>query len=333
MDFPDLLQEKIRQGILSPEVAKDSRSLMESFRIQIAEQGHPVNAFDSIVIALLEGTCQHLKTPFIFDHFHKRSREPVDYFQIGLDFVKHMIDWKRSHVHGWEQVEKILQQLEAGENVILFGNHQAEVDPQIVSALLMERAPRIAQEIIFVAGHRVTTDPVAVPFSAGRNLLCIHSKRHIDHPPEEKEAKQRHNQRTMRAMSDLLAQGGACIYVAPSGGRDRKNSQGNVEIAPLDPQAIEMFLLMAKKAKTPTHFYPLSLMTYHLMPPPAVVRKEAGEARVVNFTGVQIAFAAELEPESFPGAELKDKKARRQARADHLYSIIAGAHERHTGCN
>ena len=36
--------------------------------------------------------------------------------------------------------------------------------------------------MIMVAGDRVTTDVVAVPFSKGRNLLCIFSKKHIENP-------------------------------------------------------------------------------------------------------------------------------------------------------
>ena len=51
--------------------------------------------------------------------------------------------------------------------------------------------------MIMVAGDRVTTDVVAVPFSKARNLLCIYSKRHIDNPPEEKSKKMRHNAKTM----------------------------------------------------------------------------------------------------------------------------------------
>jgi glycerol-3-phosphate O-acyltransferase len=43
-------------------------------------------------------------------------------------------------------------------------------------------------------------------------------------------------------------------YVAPSGGRDRPNQEGIVEVAPFDPQSIEMFNLMAKKSTRPTFF-------------------------------------------------------------------------------
>ena len=34
---------------------------------------------------------------------------------------------------------------------------------------------------------------MAMPFSMGRNLLCIYSKRHLGHPPEQRAAKQKHN--------------------------------------------------------------------------------------------------------------------------------------------
>jgi glycerol-3-phosphate O-acyltransferase len=51
----------------------------------------------------------------------------------------------------------------------------------------------LASKIVFVAGHRVTTDPVAIPFSIGCNLLCIFSKKYIEVPPELKASKQQRN--------------------------------------------------------------------------------------------------------------------------------------------
>lgn len=49
---------------------------------------------------------------------------------------------------------------------------QTEADPQVIS-LLMEREGYgdVAEKLINVAGHRVTTDPLAIPFSMGRNLF------------------------------------------------------------------------------------------------------------------------------------------------------------------
>ena len=60
-----------------------------------------------------------------------------------------------------------------------------------LSVLLDDHYPGFAEKMIFVAGERVITDPVAIPFSLGRHLLCIYSKRYIDHPPEKKVEKQK----------------------------------------------------------------------------------------------------------------------------------------------
>ena len=62
----------------------------------------------------------------------------------------------------------------------------------------------LAEKMIFVAGHKVTTDPVAIPFSMGRNLLCIHSKKHIKNPPEQAAFKQQQNLATMDVSLDSL---------------------------------------------------------------------------------------------------------------------------------
>jgi glycerol-3-phosphate O-acyltransferase len=181
--------------------------------------------------------------------------------------------------------------------------------------------------MIFVAGERVVTDPVAVPFSMGRNLLCIYSKRYIDHPPEEKLKKQLHNKRTMELMSTLLSEGGKCIYVAPSGGRDRPNGEGIVEVAPFDPQAVEMLYLMSKKAKRPTFFYPLALNTYALLPPPQEIRRELGEARTTQKGAIHIAFGPRVDMEHFPGCEDKDKHAKRKARANYIWNLVKEDYE------
>lgn len=115
---------------------------------------------------------------------------------------------------GKENLQKIAEYIEKGENVFLLSNHQVyscrfllqkrwrvaddlleegcvyvgwldsagpsiarlllqtEADPQVIS-LLMEREGygELASQLINVAGHRVTTDPLAIPFSMGRNLF------------------------------------------------------------------------------------------------------------------------------------------------------------------
>ncbi len=143
--------------------------------------------------------------------------------------MRPLVDEKLSTIRGEKNLSEVQSHLKKGHNVVFLANHQIEADPQAISILLDGRFPNIAPEMIFVAGERVITDPLAVPFSMGRSLLCIYSKRYIDNPPEKKAAKQVHNKRTMELMSHLLKEGGKCIYVAPSGGRDRPNEEGKIE--------------------------------------------------------------------------------------------------------
>lgn len=262
---------------------------------------------------------EQVKNPHSFSIFHRSIRHPFDYYRFGNDFIRPFIDFKQSEVVGLHNLKKIEGQLEKKENVFLFANHQTEPDPQIISLLLENLSPKLAMEMVFVAGHRVITDPIAIPMSLGRNLLCIYSKKHISDPPEEKADKILHNQRTLKQMGELLNEGGYCIYVAPSGGRDRSNEKGVIEIAPFDPQSLELFFLISQHAAPPSHFYPLSLKTYHLMPPPRVVEKELGERRIIQRTPVHLAFGEEVDMEHFPGSESLEKRARREKRAEWIW--------------
>jgi glycerol-3-phosphate O-acyltransferase len=162
----------------------------------------------------------------------------------------------------------------------------------------------------------------------GRNLLCIYSKRYIDTPPEEKARKTLHNRKTMERMSELLSEGGKCIYVAPSGGRDRRNAHGVVEVAPFDPQSVEMFLLMAERAPRITHFYPMALATYDFLPPPETIQVQLGEARQARRLGLHLAVGGEIDMVTFPGSDAPDKRMRREARASYIWRQVADDYAR-----
>lgn len=268
-----------------------------------------------------------IEVPFSFANYHKKVRHPLDYYKFGLDFIRPLVDMEHSTLLGKEHLEEISRILKRKENVVLFANHQTESDPQAISILLEKTHPEIGESIISVAGERVITDPLAIPFSKGCDLLCIYSKRYIDNPPEKKEAKQHHNKKTMQQMSHLLEEGGKIIYVAPSGGRDRKNKEGIVEVAPFDPDSIEMFYLMARKAKTPTYFIPFTLATYDLLPPPETIQHELGEARIAKRTPIHISFAKPFDMENYPGSDLQDKHERRKARADAIWKIVCNTYK------
>lgn len=182
----------------------------------------------------------YAEEPFPFEPYHKAIRGPdVDHYSWGNDFFRPMVKWRKSRVEGLAQICRIKEVLDAGDNVVLFANHQTEADPQVLSLLLESMGfEDIAERCIFVAGHKVTTDPLAIPFSMGRNLLTIFSKKYLNTASvEEKQAKSDRNQKTVAEMQRLMSEGGNVFWVAPSGGRDRKDpATGRFTPAKFDPQ-------------------------------------------------------------------------------------------------
>ena len=295
-----------------------------SYEAALASQGKTCESSIPTFTTFLNCVGKQLQTPHPFATYHQAVRAPIDYYQLGLDFIRDLIDFPKSKVLGVNNLQDIQTAISKKENVILFSNHQTEIDPQIISLLIEKTNPELAQEMIFVAGHRVTTDPLAVPLSLGRNLLCIYSKRHIDQPPEKKEEKQQHNMAVIKKLGELLNEGGKCIYIAPSGGRDRANQQGVVEVAPFDPQSVELFYLLGRKASCPTHFHTLALSTYHLLPPPDQILVAIGESRYTTFFPAHLFFGPELDMLHLADCHLlqekqqekqQDKQKQREARA------------------
>ncbi|MGE3954311.1 MAG: 1-acyl-sn-glycerol-3-phosphate acyltransferase [Parachlamydiales bacterium] len=270
-------------------------------------------------IELVEEQCVR---PYPFEPYHEHVREPIDYYTFGVEMIRGILDESTSAAFGLEYADKIAEQLQRGENVICLANHQTEGDPQVVSILLEKTHEPLGREMIWVAGDRVLIDPMAIPFSMGRNLLCVYSKKYLEIPPERKAEKQAHNQRAMLKLLELLTEGGKLVYVAPSGGRDRPNEAGEVVCAPFDPQAIEIFRLLGQKSGRATHFYPLALDTYKLLPPPKAHGEEKLERRYTESGTVHLAFGEEIDLDTFPGSDLPDKGERRKARADYCWNLV-----------
>lgn len=239
------------------------------------------NEFKSNIQLFLTLINQAMTNPHQFQPFHKALRGPkIDYYNFGNDFLKPLIIDEESKVFGIEKCKLIESYIANGDNVIILSNHQTECDPQVISILLEKYGySSLAEKIIFIAGHKVTSDPVAIPFSMGRNLICIHSKKHIKNPPEDLPRKQAQNMESMKAMNELVTEGGKIFWVAPSGGRDRPDSNGDFVVAPFDYKSLDMFKLLGIQSKKPLHFFPMAMYTNKLVPPPDTVSSTLGEQR------------------------------------------------------
>ncbi len=322
------LLELQRQGHIPEKFCTMALGFMRCYREALVAAGQSFSSAIPVFRLFFQLVLAQVRAPHVFAPYHQKLRHPVDYYQFSLDFIRPLIDEAHSRLVGEETIRSILAQMQRGENVIFLANHQTESDPQAIALMLQKNYATLGEKIIYVAGERVLTDPLAVPFSLGCDLLCIYSKRYIDHPPELKAKKQLHNKNTMELMCRLLQEGGKAIYVAPSGGRDRKSAAGKVSPAPFDPQSVEMFYLMAKKAGTPTHFYPLALSTYNLLPPPETIQHELGEHRLASRTPVTIAFGSELDMEALGGNEEGSKVERRKKRADAIWATVVNLYNR-----
>jgi len=320
--FLDSLDKYFSDGMIE----KKYYLIIKDFYFSYSSQVDDINKYEELFLTYLKQMIEQIKSPYEFKTYHQKIRKPFDYYSFGLNFLKPLVK-SESKALGLDNLKKMQKALDLGENIILFANHQTESDPQAISILLESSFPDLASKIIYIAGERVITDPLAVPFSKGCDLLCIYSKNYIDTLPELKSEKQFHNKKTMNFMSDLLREGGKIIYVAPSGGRDRPNEKGEVEMSLFDPQSIEMFYLMAKKSGSTTHFYPLALLTNNLLPPPDGIQIELGEKRNTKKAIIFAAFGKEIDMENYPGSDTEDKISKRKNRANHIYSLVKHSYD------
>jgi glycerol-3-phosphate O-acyltransferase len=298
--------------------------LIQDFVLQYTEvgsrHGYAVEDLERRMALLIERAEWLLDHPVPFTPLHEAVREPFDYLQFGLDFFEPLVDWQRSCSTGdWRAVETGAR---AGENTILLANHQTEADPQLMHLMLRSSHQELATSMRFLAGERVQKDPIAAPFCLGRDLVCVYSRRHLDHPPELRSEKLTHNASAMRQLKELLAQGGVTLYLAPSGGRDRIGPSGEIELASFDPDAIEMMRLMAEGCGRTTWCRPLALATYSVLPPPADVHRPLGEVRCTEGGAIGMALG-----EPIDWSSLASGKEHRLTRSQAVQASVGNLYE------
>lgn len=222
-------------------------------------------------------------------------RKPYDYYEFGQKYIRPLIDFRNSYVGNVSIFNEIQEKLQQGHNIVLISNHQTEADPAVIALLLETSSPHIAENLIYVAGDRVVTDPLCKPFSMGRNLICVYSKKHMNDDPEHSEEKRKANIRSLKEMALLLRGGSQIVWIAPSGGRDRPDPlTGEWYPAHFDASSVDNMRRLAEHSGAPGHVYPLALLCHDIMPPPPQVEKEIGESRVISFHGVGLSVAPEI---------------------------------------
>ncbi len=301
---------------------KLARDFTEQYIREGIKAGFPPEQVTALMDRYFNAVKREMKNPTPFSIYHEAKSDEK---QFGLDMFQVLVDLENSNILGQDQLKAISEKIERGENVILLANHQTEPDPQAITLALKREYPRLSNEMIFVAGDRVVRDPMAIPLSLGCNLLCIFSKKYIDTPPEKREEKLLHNKRTLNKMEELLKEGGKVIYVAASGGRDRKDDNGVLLPAPFTPESVELLHLIARKSGSKTSFHTLALKTYDLLPPPSSLNIHLGEERLPVRTPIYLYFGKELDLEVTDVPRHEIRKIRTQRAYDDLlnnYAVI-----------
>ncbi|KAL9992758.1 putative glycerol-3-phosphate 1-O-acyltransferase [Helianthus debilis subsp. tardiflorus] len=292
------IQKEMETGTLPKPVAQLMEELYLNYRKAVFQSGNP--HAEEIVLSnmsvALDRILLDVKEPFEFSPYHEAIREPFNYYMFVQNYIRPLINFRESYVGNVSLFHEMEEQLKKGENVILISNHQSEADPVIISLLLETTSPHISETAIYVAGDRVVTDPLCKPFSMGRNLLCVYSKKHMNDVPELADMKRRANTRSLKEMALLLRGGSKLIWSAASGGRDRPDPITNQWYpAPFDASAVDNMRRLVEHAGVPGHIYPLSLLCYDIMPPPPQVEIEIGERRVISFHGAGLSVAPKID--------------------------------------
>ncbi|PSC67442.1 Glycerol-3-phosphate chloroplastic [Micractinium conductrix] len=330
-----LLKAGASKGTVPPSIIAAFDELYGNYKAAVLQGASP-GASPDFVAKVMASVCERVllelspATSYTFPSYHASIKEPYNYFLFGQRYIRGLIDFKNSVLGHADTFKQINKQLVAGENVILIANHQSEADPAAFALLLEKCFPKLAEEVIYVAGDRVVTDALCKPFSMGRNLFCVHSKKHIDDVPELKAEKQAMNRRTLKAMQTALNEGGKLLWIAPSGGRDRTIDPVTDDFMPdpFDPSAVELMRALSAKAKPAAHIYPFAMFSYGIMPPPRVVEKEIGEKRVIGFSPVGIAACPELDVDAIlAGVPAEDKEARQAALAEAAFKAVQAEYD------
>lgn len=291
------IREEIEAKRLPASAAASMEEVYRNYHDAVLCSGDP-NAKE-IVVSNMAVTFDRIllqfEDPFTFSSYHKAIRDPFDYYMFGQNYIRPLIDFRNSYVGNLALFDEMDKQLKQGHNIVLFSNHQSEADPAVIALMLETSNPNIAEKITYVAGDRVVLDPICKPFSMGRNLLCVYSKKHIEDVPELAEMKKKANARTLKEMALLLRKGGQVIWIAPSGGRDRPDPDTKEWFpASFDVAAVDNMRRLVEHSGVPGHLYPLALLCYDIMPPPPQVEREIGEQRKIGFHGVGISVASEI---------------------------------------
>ena len=154
-EFFAALQKGVDSGKLPKELYPAFQDFYNNYKQTVLDSDAP-DANPELVARVMgsiaDRTFNQFLDPYTFPSYHTRLLEPYDYYKFGQTYVRTLINFNKSVVGHLDRLQKVQEQLDAGDNVVLLANHQTEADPGVWALLLEKVLPRLATEIIYVAG-------------------------------------------------------------------------------------------------------------------------------------------------------------------------------------
>ena len=206
--FMATIDSLLAAGKISQKVHAGLTELFTNYRAALVKSPRESNADKEaamMIASIAERVAVQGFDPYTFPSRHERMLEPFDYYAFGQRYCGNLINFDTSFVGNAEGFRRIRSQLDAGDNVVVMANHQSEADPGVWAWMTQYISSSLATDVRYVAGDRVVLDTFAKPFSMGRNLVCVHSKRHMEDDPELRAEKMKTNQRSVREVRKVDA--------------------------------------------------------------------------------------------------------------------------------
>ena len=161
-EFFGALQKGVDSGKLPKELYPAFQDFYKNYKQTVLSSDAP-DASPELVAEVMgsiaDRTVNQFLDPYTFPSYHTRLLEPYDYYKFGQNYVRTLINFNKSVVGHLDRFQKVQEQLDAGDNVVLLANHQTEADPGVWALLLEKVLPRLATEIIYVAGANFPVQP------------------------------------------------------------------------------------------------------------------------------------------------------------------------------
>ena len=106
----DLLK-KLEEADIAEKQKRDFKQFYTAYIKILKESSEDISACDATLDFFLERLKEQAKTPYDFQLYHKKVREPLDFYLFGLNFMRPLVDLPNSSLQGKASLQEITMYL------------------------------------------------------------------------------------------------------------------------------------------------------------------------------------------------------------------------------